>query len=371
MSFAQDGSKPIPLDELGPDARLRIALLPHLAPQDGRARRLQSKGELSERLKALSAACGCAIEAVGLADHAWAAAATSACPDEDEVICAVEIPDGTAHTRLLTTAQGRLVSLRRLPLEAAPIVVEEALRQLASSFEPRPPGAARLPVLALGDGGFRAAVAESAVRADLQPVEPVGVVAKLECQPEAVAAAFAGAGPCWVPPGVVAIAKARNRRRAVMSAAVAALLLVVSAALDTLDLRRELETVRALRAEHAEPVAELMDAREAASEFEATVLDLEGLRRELPRWTLLFSSLGAGLPESAHVTSLRAAGDSLYLELEGPDVSAAFDAIRQIPWLEEFRSVAPVQREVGEGSDLTERLTARATVSWVDLNSSR
>jgi Tfp pilus assembly protein PilN len=169
---------------------------------------------------------------------------------------------------------------------------------------------------------------------------------------------------------VVATAQARNRRRAIASLGVAIVLLVLSAVLDTVDLRRELDAVRAARVAHAAAVAEVMEARSVAVELEATATELETLRRDQPRWTLLLASLATGLPEKAYVTSLRAAGDSVYVELEGPDVSAAFDAVRQIPWLEGLRSVSPIQRQIGEG-ELTERFTASAMVSWSDLDPSR
>jgi hypothetical protein len=68
------------------------------------------------------------------------------------------------------------------------------------------------------------------------------------------------------------------------------------------------------------------------------------------------------------VTALRAVGDSLYLELEGGDAAAAFEGLRGISWLSGFRAVAPIQREMGGDSQITERFSAVALVSWSELN---
>jgi hypothetical protein len=173
-----------------------------------------------------------------------------------------------------------------------------------------------------------------------------------------------------VPPGVVTAAKRRNRRRGLSAAVAATVLLAVTGVLDAVDLRREIFAVRAERTAIAAAVADAMTARGDVDLLGMTVSQVEQFRRAAPRWTTLLTTLSERIPRSSRVTALRAVGDSLYLELEGGDAAAAFEGLRGIAWLSGFRAVAPIQREVGEDSQITERFSAVALVSWSELNGS-
>jgi hypothetical protein len=324
--------------------------------------------ETLTRLTRLTADAGLRIESVTHADYGWAAAADDA--TGGDAVCAVQVSDDDAHVRLLYVTGGEPLALRRLPIDAHATGISQAIRvfiERAATATAQQP----MPLLALGDAAFRQRMKEAADIAGCGRLEPNGIIAEVRHDPVAVAAAFAGSGPRFVPPGVVAAAKGRNRRRGVCAAVAATVLLAVAGVLDAVDLRREISTVRAARTAIAADVGDAMTAREDVDLLGMTVSQLEQLRQGAPRWITLLTTLSDRLPESSRVTALGAVGDSLYLEMEGGDAAAAFEGLRGISWLIGFRAVAPIQREMRGDSQITEHFSAVALVLWSELNGSR
>jgi Tfp pilus assembly protein PilN len=304
------------------------------------------------------------IESVTPADFAWVAATLELDSGSGRQVCAIHVPGITPHIRLLAIADGVLVAMRRLPAGAHGPILSSALRSLAMVDDGGQPTMA----VALGDLGFRERVGEAAAEVGLNMGQPSKVVVELEFSPERVAAAFAGVGPRFVPTDVVRAAQARNGRGAAAAGIMAVLLLIVTATVYTLDLRRELAATALARTAYAGALSEMLDQRGTLERLTEVAQNLDNRRRGTPRWTLLLTSLAEELPDGARLVSLRAGADSVHLDIAAPDAAAAFEAVRSIPWLTGFQATAPVQREVGAVSELTERISASASVSWVDLN---
>jgi len=318
-----------------------------------------------DHLIRLAAGAGLRIESVTHSDFSWASAATDAAGRD--AVCAIQVLDGEAHVRLLYVKSGEPAALRRLPIHADAKTISDAIRALNERFA-TDTGQQPIPLLPLGDASFRQRMNEAVEIAGCRCLGPNGIIADVGHDPAAVAAAFAGFGPRFVPPGVVAAATRRNRRRGLCAAMAAAVLLAIAGVLDAVDLRREISAVRAERAVIAADVADAMRAREDVDLLAITVSQVEGSRRAAPGWTALLTTLSERIPSTSRVTALRAVGDSLYLELEGGDAAAAFEGLRGISWLSGFRAVAPIQREMGGDSQITERFSAVALVSWSELN---
>lgn len=111
-----------------------------------------------------------------------------------------------------------------------------------------------------------------------------------------------------------------------------------------------------------------MATREDVAASAAVVSTLERLRETTPRWTTMLGSLADATPRDAHVRSLRASGDSVYLEVEGQDVAAIVEGLRQVPWWRGLRTVSAAEAEIGHEGLVTERVTLAGEVDWGPLN---
>jgi hypothetical protein len=318
---------------------------------------------LLRRILVACAAAKCRVESITPSDFAWGEA-VRAVTGEADALAAVQLPD-SGEARLYAVHRGEPALWRRLPLEAD---ATELARALAGIARHLPGDAPSTGVVALGDPDFRARVEAAALSLGCTLPPPTAVLTDLDHEPMAVAAAFAGTGPRFVLPEVVAQSKARTRRRGIVAAAAAFILLGLTGLLDTLDVLSEIDRVRAARQAVAAHVSDAVDAQEEAAHLSETVATLEGLRATTPRWTAILGALAGGLPRSAYARSLRAVGDSVYVELESDDVAAAVEGLRGISWWTGLRTVSAVETEVGEDGGVTERLTVAAFLTWEPLN---
>lgn len=305
---------------------------------------------------------GRAAEAVTPADHAWCAAAEEAAGRPHGLaLCVVQLGGPLPETRILAAESGTPVALRRLPSDTKASGLASVLRTLAAHVGG---DAAEVTLIALGDATFRERVHAAGSEAGLRVATSGGLLADLHFDPGFVAAAHAGVGPRLVPPQVVAAASARRRWWSVGMAAAGVVLLFLAGFLNTLDMSRELAAVRAARARVQDQVDAALGRTNAADELRAALADLYDLREASPRWSGVLGDLSERLPAGTYVTAVRTVGDSIFMEMEGEDAARAFEGIRGMRGLAAFRAAAPVRREVGEGSQVIERFTAAATVTW-------
>ena len=301
---------------------------------------------------------GCSIGSITTADYAWGRAAC-------EVSCAsyavvtVQLKEA-AEIRIIAARGGRPEFWRRLPLRAGLEEITEALESVASHMGVQPQ---EVPVVVLGDQEFRGRVAEAATASFRRPIETTRL-AELGYAPAAVAAAYAGTGPRFVPPEILRRARARTRRNGVRAAALAIFLLGLAGFLDILDLQTELDTVQAARRSIDAPVSEAMTVRESIAASAAVVSTMESLRETTPRWTMMLGSLADATPRTAYVRSLRASRDSVYIEVEGRDVAAVVEGLRAAPSWRGLRTVSPAVTEVGQDGSVTERVMLAGEVDW-------
>lgn len=306
----------------------------------------------------------CRLISITTADYAWAEGAKDVLGRADACVVAVQLEDAT-QVRLIVAHTGAPVFLRRLPLNAELESLSLAIESMVGKI---PSDGICPPVVALGDAEFRGRIAD-ATKAALGTalVEPRRWE-DLDYDPATVAAAFAGTGPRFVPPEVVRGAKARTRRRGLLAAAAAVICIGLAGFLDILDLRSEIDRVRAARQDVAAKVQSAMTERDHVTDLTRTLARLEARRLTTPRWTAMLGAVADATPRDAHVRALRAVDDSIYVELEGEDVLTAVESLRQIPWWRSLRTASSVATEVEDEGAITERVTVAAVVEWDPLN---
>lgn len=321
---------------------------------------------LLSRVRDLIEACTAnhsVIESVSTADYAWAEAASVASAGPDTFV-AVALPEAS-ELRLIAIHERRPLRWRRLPLESNETRIASVLQEM---WEHSPGARGERHVLTLGDEEVRCRVADAAHAIGWTVAAPSPRIAELNCEPLAVAAAFGGTGPRFVPPEVVARERTRTRRRGILAALAAILVIGLAGTIDALDLRSEIDTTRAARREFTAEVSDAMAIGDAAANLAETVAALETLREATPRWTAVFDALAVGLPRSATIRGLAARGDSVQLEVEGPDVAVAVEALTVIPVWTGLEAVSSVETEIGADGGIAERLTLAARVTWGPLN---
>jgi hypothetical protein len=135
-----------------------------------------------------------------------------------------------------------------------------------------------------------------------------------------------------------------------------------TAVLELWGAHRELQTVRARRAEIAVAVAPLLQARDSVDRLATRATAVQELAASTPSYTRALLDLALLLPRDAHLTRLYATGDTIEIEAVGTRAGAAIEALRAAPSLRDIRLRGIVDRQLEDGSTATERFTVRGTL---------
>lgn len=249
---------------------------------------------------------GVALGAVVPAQAAWAGAAGEG---------AVTVRHGDVTWRL-EVARGELLAVRRVP---------------ASLEATLPPSR----VLARTD--------EEAVRAATRDAHRVSV---LHLVPDAIRAARAAAA----------------RRFVRIAGVAAAALLILSAGVNLWGERRELESLRARRAQHAAAVRATMLLQDTLTGATDRIGAIAGVDARAERWSAVIAQVAGALPPDAYLTAFRAEADSVSLEGQATNAAGVFAAMRTAPGIMAVRATAPVRQEGGAGQPVVERFLLGARV---------
>ena len=144
----------------------------------------------------------------------------------------------------------------------------------------------------------------------------------------------------------------------------AAACLVLAAALDHWGLGRELDAVRARRADIAPALAIAMQTQDSLVALMGTVATGAALAATSPRWSGLLVDLADALPRDAHLVTLRGRGDSVVVEGMARQAAGVFQALQHMPRVARVRAEAPIRQEVASGGAVRELFTAGAVVRW-------
>ena len=297
---------------------------------------------LVEAVRAAVAAVGWRVVSVVPAHAAWLAAATDrASPD-----ALIAIDGDTAHIVRLT--KGSAQSLRRLPAAATTEIVH-ALREMQI-----PTGRS---IAVFGDASARDAMNRALGVAGF-------VVTGLTASAAEAAARYADAAAMpLIPLTMLAERRDQEKRIAVRLAVAAVIMLVAAAALELWGTSRQLDAVRARRADIRADVAPLLMLRDSIESLDAGVAQLDALARTTPRWTGALFDIALLLPPETYLTRLYGTGDTLVIDAEGARAGTALQALRGAGSLRDARLQGAIERELADGSTTVERFRLSARLA--------
>jgi len=287
-------------------------------------------------------AVGWSVATIVPAESAWGAAACAIWRELTRGAGTVIVP-GQGRTHVLQVRRGRLVGLRRTwGVDAATGHLVELVTQS--------------PVAVLADDATRerieAGLSGTGVRVLAAPATSDSI-----SDPAIVAARYAAraVGPELLPDALLIARRRRVRRASAVLAACAATLLMGAAGLEYYGLGRELEAIAERRAAIRGGVEDALRVREVLTALDDRLSTLWALETTGPRWSEVLPILAAHLPRDAHLTALRAVGDSILLEGEASSAAAVFDALRAAPGIDGVRADAPIRRKAGAGGASVEQ----------------
>lgn len=277
-------------------------------------------------------------------------------------IAAVCCAPGAPELVLLQDGAVRLV--QPLPASADPVLTARSIA--AAVREAAADGAPADALLVLGDDG-EAEMVRYALEAE-GTAPPLLLDSGLDGLPaEAILALGAAlareSAPALLPDSVVRERARAARRRTVLLAAAAAVLLLVAAAAHLSGLRRELDAVRARRAQIAPQVGKALEARSGVTELRERLGVLSALEAGAPAWTDRMAALARALPDSAWLRTLTADSASVRMGGVARSVSTVIPALEASPRFDRVGLAAPIRWEAG---DTGERFEISASIQSAD-----
>lgn len=290
------------------------------------------------------------VDAVGPAEAAWAAAATSLWPPLGDGAALIVV----AHrdrTDMLRLERGRLASVRRFRPGIADVdAILDVTHSSGESGRPR--------IVVVGARDERSALTRALAAHGVQPLGP-DARGSGGGDPDALAAEYAGAGsgPTFRTDDARAAWSAAAWRATALVAAAAVVLVVAGAALQLWGVHRQLDFVRAERARLAPRLSATLIGRTSVEAVTRNVMGLNAVERASPGWAHTIATLTSALPDGAYLTAFRTRGDSIVVEGLAQQASDVFNAMEQLPQLANVRAGAPVRRELQDDMTALERFT--------------
>jgi Tfp pilus assembly protein PilN len=179
-----------------------------------------------------------------------------------------------------------------------------------------------------------------------------------------LAAQFAGGevGPSLRPENAIATERAEARRTTWMIAGAAAALFVVAALIQLWGVHHQLNLVRAEREKIRPQLASTLVGRTTVDATYRHLAALATAERATPQWSGVIGRLSKSVPEEAHLTAIRARGDSLLVDVLAEHAARVFDALEKTHGLIDVRAASPVRRELQEGGGTLDHFTIAARV---------
>jgi Tfp pilus assembly protein PilN len=294
-----------------------------------------------ESVRAAAAGAGWTVESIVPAHGAWLAGPETGWSGDGARSIFAAHGDAVHVMRIEGES---LVTVRRVPASLVSEVVSAA-------------GAAPGRAIVCGEAGRRESLSRAVAAAGWTLVDDA---ARSRSAPE-VAAMRAHRSPLeLVPPSLTAERWRRSRMVGRRLAASAVVLLAVAAAIEFWGMRRELDAVRARRAEIRSEVSPLLATRDSINQMESRTQAIREIERSTPRWTRALFDLALLLPSDSYLTSVRTRGDTLVIEGSGASAGEAMQALRRAGSLTDFRLEGIVERDLEDGSTSIERFRLSA-----------
>ena len=315
---------------------------------------------------AAARAAGWTVTAVRPAHAAWIAGAKVQWPELARETAQLAILRQDT-TELLRLEHGSIAAVRQFANIATR--VEQMVDAVIESAD----GVAPLPLLTIGPEELRRLLVEPLADRGIQLGDRAAKWRAASESPEAMAAAFAHDARelDLLPPEAHAQRSASARRRALQLTGVAAAFLVVGAAARLWDVRRELASVQARRAEIREAVNGATEARGTIESLRRRLTALEPMEADATRWSAVLAGVAAHLPRDAYLVDVRASADSVVLDGIASRAAGVFDRLTRAPGITAVRPAGSIRRDVTEAGVPVERFSLSARVGRDSASASR
>jgi hypothetical protein len=150
--------------------------------------------------------------------------------------------------------------------------------------------------------------------------------------------------------------RATSRRKATHALlAVAVVLTVIGGALQLWGAQRERDALRAERLRLKPRVVRALALRDSVQHHRAGADAIQTIAEMSPRWSLVIAHMAVMLPEDAHLTALRASGDTVVVEGAAASAAEVVQALRAAPGIRAVRPLTPFRQERAPDRETIER----------------
>jgi hypothetical protein len=144
---------------------------------------------------------------------------------------------------------------------------------------------------------------------------------------------------------------------------VAAACVLASAGAYRRGLSHQLEAITSQRNALRARVTQAVTTRDTLADLAGSINAIRVLERSAPRWSAVLARIAVALPRDASLIGLRADGDSVNLEGQASNASAAIGALRSAPSVIGVRSTAPIRQDLTADKGSVERWTLALRVA--------
>jgi Tfp pilus assembly protein PilN len=303
-------------------------------------------------IRAAAEQSGWTVESISPAESAWASAALALWPafarQNSHTLIAHE-----DRTDLLQLEDGRLAGVRRFRAGSTDAAM------IADTVGPT----GRVGIV--GPSAARRDLANALSALSVTVTGPSGEWSAAAESGDVLAAHFAGGsvGPTLRTEGAAALDRASARKTTALITSIAAALFVIAALVQLWGVHHQLNLVRAERAKLRSQLSSTLVGRTTVDATYRHLAALSEAERAAPRWAAVIASLSESVPDEAHLTAIRARGDSLLVDGLAEHAARVFDALEKTHGLIEVKAASPVRRELQDGGGTLDHFTIAARVT--------
>lgn len=297
------------------------------------------------------------VDSIGPAESAWGAAALEW--DTGGSRAAQLLIARAEHVELLQLERGVITGVRRF--RAGTLDIERIAEACAAR------GGV---VMLAGRPAPRAQISSALASRGVTTRTPAAAADVLD-DPDALAAAYAhrAVAPALITDAVRALRARQSRTLTTRLAVAAGVLVLMAGALQLWDVRRELEAVRVARDELRPQLSATLVGRSTVETALRQLAVLGEAGRSAPQWSAVLGGISAELPLESYLTGFRGRADTVGIDGLALYAARVFDAVEQVPQLNDVRASAPVRRETSAEGEALERFQLTALVKRVVADS--
>ena len=343
-----------------------VARVMHRLRRSGSVTAAAAPARLVNAVLEAARAAGWNVTSVRPAHAAWIAGARAQWSQLGGEVAQLAILRDDA-TELLRVEHGTIAGVRQFG------GIATRVDQLVDAVIESSGKAAPLPLLTIGPEERRRLLVGPLADRGIQLGDRAAKWRAMSESPEAMAAVFAHEARelDLLPPQAHAQRDATSRRRTLQLGAAAVIFLLIGAAAQLWDVRRELASVQARRAEIRGAVNGASEARARIESLQRRLTALEPFEADATRWSAVLAEVASHLPRDAYLVDIRATRDSMVLEGIAARAAGVFDRLSRAPSIASVRPAGSIRRDVTEAGATIERFSLAAQLARDSASSSK